>query len=117
MDLCYGSTQRSPPPFIHRQRDNFLPLRNEMSAEYGTHAHGVTGALELDYSVDPVGVGAGKRSEPTLGRRLGEDLRARGAEAEGEVGVNVEVDHSKKRERDKKSVSGERDCGHETLSP
>jgi hypothetical protein len=62
-----------------------------MSAQDGAHAQGVTGVLELDYSVDPVGVGAGKRCEPTLGGRLGEYLWARGAEAEGEVGVGVEV--------------------------
>jgi hypothetical protein len=62
-----------------------------MGAEYGAHAHRFAGALELDRSVDPIGVGAGERAEPALGRGLGEDLWARDAEAEGEMGVDVEV--------------------------
>jgi hypothetical protein len=62
-----------------------------MGAEYGAHAHGVAGALELNRSIDPICVGAGERAEPTLGGRLGEYLWAGDAEAEGEVGVEVEV--------------------------
>jgi hypothetical protein len=62
-----------------------------MGTEYGAHAHRITGALELDRSVDSVRVGTGERAESTLGGRLGEYLWARDAEAEGEVGVDVEV--------------------------
>jgi hypothetical protein len=56
-----------------------------MGAEYGAYAHRIAGALVLDCSVDPVGVGAGERAESPLGGRLGEYLRARNAEAEREV--------------------------------
>jgi hypothetical protein len=76
---------------IQSKRYDLLSIGKEMGAEYGAHAHGITGALELDRAVDPVRVGAGERAEPPLGGCLGEYLWARDAEAEGEVGVDVEV--------------------------
>ncbi len=91
MDCCDRSAQRPPSTFIHREGYNFLTIRNQMGAEYGTHARGITGALKLDRAVDAIRVGAGERGEPPLGGRPGEYLRAGDAKAEGEVGVGVEV--------------------------
>ena len=90
---------------VQRQRHHLLTIGHQMGAEYGAHAHRITGALELDCSVDPIGVGAGERAEATLGSRLGEHLRAGDAETEGEVGVGVEVSEHlyQKRERERKA--------------
>ena len=95
VDRCNSAAQCPPAALVHRERHHLLAIRHQMGAEYGAHAHRITGALELDRSVDPIGVGAGERSEATLGGRLGQYLRAGDAEAEGEVGVGVEVsEHS-----------------------
>ena len=91
MYRCNSPTERSPPAFVHRERHDLLAIRHQMGAEDGAHAHGIAGALELDRSVDPVRVGAGERAEAPLGGRPGEYLRAGDAEAEGEVGVDVEM--------------------------
>ena len=76
---------------IQSQRNHLLTIRNQMGAEYGTHAHRIAGTLELDRSIDPIGVGAGERAESPLGRCLGKYLGARDAETEGKVGVDVKV--------------------------
>lgn len=76
---------------IQGERYHLVTISYQMGAEYGTHPRGVTGALELNCPVDPIGVGAGEPAEPALGGRLGEHLRTGDAEAEGEVGVGVEV--------------------------
>jgi hypothetical protein len=62
-----------------------------MSAEDGTYARGGTGALELDRTVDSVGVGACQRAEAPLGCRTGQDLGTGDPDTEGEMGVGVEV--------------------------
>jgi hypothetical protein len=93
------STQRPPSALIGRECYNLLTLRNQMGTQYWAHARRVAGALELDRSVDPIGVGAGERANPPLGGDTGEYFGAGDAEAEGKVAVGVEVDHSKKRKR------------------
>jgi hypothetical protein len=67
MDLCYGSTQRSPSTLIHRKRHGLLAISNQVGAENGTHAHRLTGSLELDRAIDSVGVGAGEGAKASLG--------------------------------------------------
>jgi hypothetical protein len=91
VDLRDYTAKCCPTMLIQRKRHHLLTIRNQMGAEYGAHAHGITGALELDRSIDPIRVGAGERGEPPLGRRMGEYLWTRNAEAEGVVGVGVEV--------------------------
>jgi hypothetical protein len=76
---------------IQRKRYRLLSTSSEMGAEYGTHVHGITGALELDRSVYSIGIGTGKRAKSPLSGCLSEYLRARDAEAEGEVGVEVKM--------------------------
>jgi hypothetical protein len=76
---------------IQSKRYHLLSIGNEMGAEYGANANRVAGALELYCSVDPIGVGTGERAEPPLGGRLGEYLGAGDAEAEGEMGVGVQM--------------------------
>jgi hypothetical protein len=76
---------------IQRKRHRLLSVGNKMGAEYGTHAHGVAGALELDRSVYSIGIGTGERAKSPLSGCLSEYFWARDAEAEGEVGVEVEV--------------------------
>ena len=83
--------QRGPPALVGGEGDGLFIVGDEMRAEDGAHAGGLAGALELDGAVDAVGVGAGQRAEPPLCRRLRERLRARGADPEGEVGVDVEM--------------------------
>jgi hypothetical protein len=80
-----------PTPLIHGKGNYLFAVSDKMGPQDGAHACGGTGALELDCAVDSVGIGAGQRSETALGRRLGEHLGTGDAEAEGEVGVNVEV--------------------------
>ncbi len=82
-----------------------------MSAEDRPDANGGTGALELYRSVHAVTVGAGQRAEAVPGGRFGQRIRAGHAEAEGEVGMDVQVGEHllKKRKRENKSVSGKRD--------
>ncbi len=79
-----------------------------MGAEDGAHSYRVTGALELDRPVHPVGVGAGECSEAVLRRGLGQRLGTGCSETEGEMRVGVEVGEHfyKQRERGMKSVSG-----------
>ena len=91
MDCSNSPTECPPSTLVHRERHHLLTIRHQMGAEYGPHARRITGALELDRAVDPIGVGAGEGAEAPLGRRLGEYLGAGDAEAEGEVGVGVEV--------------------------
>jgi hypothetical protein len=57
-------------------------IRHEMSAEDGAHAHCLAGALELDRTIDSVGVGTGEYPESTLRSRLCQHLGARDAESE-----------------------------------
>ena len=58
------------------------------------HAGRGAGSLELDRSVDAIRVGAGERPESALGGYLSEGLGAGDADAKGEMGVDVKVDHS-----------------------
>jgi hypothetical protein len=67
MDFCYGSTQCSPSSLIHRKRYGLLAISNQVGAEDGTHTHRFAGALELDRSIDSVGVGAGEGAKASLG--------------------------------------------------
>ncbi len=85
------SAQRCPPALVRGEGDGFLIVGDEMRAEDGANTGCLAGALELDGAVDAVRVGAGERAELSLGRRLRERLRARGADPEGEVRVDVEM--------------------------
>jgi hypothetical protein len=85
--------ERAPAPLVGGQRDGLLGVGDQMRTEDGPHADGVAGALELEDAVDPVGVGAGQRPVPPLRGGGGEDFRARDADTEGEMGVEMEVDH------------------------
>jgi hypothetical protein len=87
------AAERRPPAFIGRERDRLLVVRHQVRAEDGPHPRRLARPLELDRPVDPVGVGARQRREPPLGGRGGEHVGARDADAEGEVGVDVEVRH------------------------
>jgi hypothetical protein len=60
-----------------------------MGTEDGAHAHGIAGTLELDRTIDTIGVGAHQRAESPTGCRLSQHLGAGDAESEGEVGVAV----------------------------
>ena len=81
------------PRSFSRERDGLLVVGDEMSAEDGADAGGVAGALELDGAVDAVGIGAGERPVAPLRGRGREHLGARDADPEGEVSVEMEVDH------------------------
>jgi hypothetical protein len=85
--------QRRPAAFVDGQGDRFFIVGDEVRAQDGSYARGFGGALELDRAVDAVGVGAGQCREPPLGGRAGERLGTRDPDAEGEMGVEVEVDH------------------------
>ena len=91
MDLRYRPTQRGPPTLVESEGDGLLVVGDQVRAEDGTHAGGFTGALKLDGAVDTVRVGAGEGAESALCGGLRERLRARGADPEGEVGVDVEM--------------------------
>jgi hypothetical protein len=62
-----------------------------MCAEYRSDPCRFGELLEFDCSVDGIGVGAGQCRKPILGSGLDEVLRAAGAGAEGEPGVDVQV--------------------------
>ena len=85
--------ERRPPALIAGERDGLLVVRHQMRAEKGPHPRRLTCQLKLDRPVDPVGVGAGQRREPPLGSSGGEHVWAGDTDAEGEVGVDVEVGH------------------------
>ncbi len=89
--------ERRPPALIDGERDGLLILGDQVRAEDGPHPRRLAGPLELDRPVDPVGVGARQRREPPLGGGGGEHVGARDADAEGEVGVDVEVGHGARR--------------------
>jgi hypothetical protein len=80
---------------IGSKRHCLPAVSHEVGTEDGAHADGGTGALELDRTVDAVGVGAGQGAEAALRRSLGQRLGAGDAESEGEVGVDVKMgEHS-----------------------
>ena len=131
----YRPAERAPAPLVGGQGDGLLLIGDQMRAEDGPDARGVAGALELDGAIDPVGVGAGERPVPPLRGGGGEDFRARDADAEREVGVEMKVDHAyqpgfrcffgpwpnllpgvrpSSRVRDKKRTGGEADA-HRTI--
>ena len=91
MNAADHSTQLPPSPFILRQRHALLAAVHQVRAEDGADPGGLGGLLELDRTVDPVGVGAGERGEAARDRRRDQGLGIRGPLAEGEVGVGVEV--------------------------
>jgi hypothetical protein len=62
-----------------------------MCPEDWAYADCATGTLELDSSVDSIGVSAGQRPEAPPGSGLGERLGTGDADSEGEVGVSVKV--------------------------
>jgi hypothetical protein len=87
-------TKCAPPALVRGKRNGLLAGRYKMGAEDGAHTGGRTGALKLHRSVHSVGVGAGQGRESSPGGRLSQCLGTGDADSEGEVGVNVEVDHS-----------------------
>src|SRR5215203_5780990 len=91
MDCCYRPAECSPSSLIGGERYDLLAVGNQMCPQYRTHTCGITCPLEVDCSIHSIGIGAGKRGEPSLCRCLGECLRARSAESKGEVSVGMEV--------------------------
>jgi hypothetical protein len=91
MYLGNNTAQCSPPALAYGERHHFVALGNQMGAEYGTHTCGGTGTLELDRTVDSIGVGACQRVEAPLGCRRGQDFGTGDPDAEGEMGMGVEV--------------------------
>jgi hypothetical protein len=91
MYLRDDAAERSPTLLIESECHRLLPISDEMGAQDGPHPGGLTGVLKLHGSVHSIGVGAGQRTEPPLGCCLSECLGTGDADAEGEVGVDVEV--------------------------
>ena len=81
------------PALVHRERHRLLVVGGEVDTQDRTHPGRLRRALELDRTVHAVGIGAGQRAEPALGRGGGESLGARDAEAEGEVGMEMKMNH------------------------
>ena len=89
-------TQRPPALFIGRQHHRFLVLEDEMGAQDRPDAASDRRLLELDCTIDPVGVGAGEGRESPLCRRIQQLLGAGDAAFEREVRVDVQVsEHSR----------------------
>ena len=86
-------TQSGPPPLVHRQRDSLFLIGDQMRAEDRAHTGGIAGALELDRPVDAVGVGAGECPVVPLRGGGRQHLGAGDADAEGKVGMGMQVGH------------------------
>jgi hypothetical protein len=65
-----------------------------MRAKYWPNAGRDAGSLELDSAIDAIRIGASECPEATHGRGLSQRLGTGNADAKGEVGVDVEVDHT-----------------------
>ena len=89
MDLRYCSAQRAPALFVRRQCDRFLVVEPQVRTEDGADARRLGGLLELDGAVDTVGVGAGEGAEAARDGGLDQRRGTGGAEAEGEMAVDM----------------------------
>jgi hypothetical protein len=91
MYLGNCTAECGPTSLIYGECHYLLSSGDQMSTENWTYAYGGTGALELDCAIHSIRIGAGQRTVAQPGRRLGEYLGTGDPNAEGEVGVNVEV--------------------------
>ena len=110
-DLTNYSAQRPPPPLVLRQYHALLTSVHQVRTEDRTDPRRLGGALEFDRAIDAVGVSASEGGEATRGSGRDQFLRARGALAEGEVGVGVEVDeHGPRAWRDETTAEPLNNC-------
>ena len=77
--------------FVRSQGQGFLAIGHQVGAQDGTDAGFLSGLLKLYRAVHPIGIGTGERREPALHGGSDQRLGTRGADAEGKMGVDVEM--------------------------